>query len=833
MTLLLKNKKHIALALLTTALLATQALAVKPGVWTHQTEADFAKSDADHALITNLGEIKLARASQQTVDLEGDDSIVYDIARLRDERTFLAVGPEGKLAQYIDGQAKTLHTYDGEQIFALAPAGNRLWVAVSGESSRIELRAGDDMTVRRTIELPDTRYVWDIVATSTKIYLATGIQGRVVAIDLTADEPTPVVALQTKQENVLCLDIDNQGRLYAGTDGEGLVYRITPKGKGYSTFVLYDAPEPEIGAILVNNDGTVYAGTADAKQARPGRLEKARTETRGRPEPPTSQPDIPNQPPKPNPNATADTPTDKPVENATPTEPTPEPKSDDTSLTAQSDSPQTPQPTPVDTTPTPEQYDELRQAISQRLDEARDSGPITLQASPSPSRRPSGPGSQTASRASSSRRPGSAPAKAGNAIYQINPQGFVHEVFRESAMILRIARAGNSLLVTTGNEGQVFRVNPQLEEVTILADLDSQQVPAILNLGEGRILLGAANPGILTTLDNSYASSGSITSEPLDAKQISLWGKFQITARTPDGSSIQLQTRSGNLTDPEAGSWSDWSDPINVNITSGASDYLNVSSPTARFLQYRLLLNSEGQATPTVQRISLKYLMPNLRPSITEIKTTYTAPRRRPTSPSSSSSSSSSSSAPSDPQPLTTLKVEWKATDLNTDKLTYTLQAKSGASPFITLAKDLTSTSYEWQTNTTPDGRYTLRVIASDALDNVPSQALTSTRRSDPLTVDNTAPRINKLTVNSSKKATKLTANITDTLTPITEIRYNIDSGKNWQIVLPKDFIYDSTNEAFSVTLTDLDPGSHVVTVRATDSQGNSRYAARNFTVEP
>ncbi|MHC4996471.1 MAG: hypothetical protein ACYTGQ_15600, partial [Planctomycetota bacterium] len=776
---MLSNTTHrIIPALLVAAFCGADALGVKPGAWTHQTEADFAKAEADQALVTNLGEIKLAHAGQATVDLEGDDSIVYDIVRLRDERVFLAVGPEGRLAQYADGQVNTLHTFEGEQIFALAASGNRLWVAVSGANSRVELRAGDDMAVRRTIELPDTRYVWDVVARDGRLYLATGTEGRVVAIDTTANNPEPVVALQTKQENVLCLDIDSEGRLYAGTDGEGLIYRITPQGNGYSTFVLYDAAEPEIGALLVMSDGTVYAGTADAKQARPGRLEKARTEARGRPEQPAAEPKIPNQPPKPSPNPDAAEPATE-----TPTE------ADKPQPTAENDPVETPAVEPgaeapvtaEAVRPTPEQYDELREAISQRLDEASESGAITLQASPSsPRSRPSS-GPQPASRPSTSRRPGAAPTKAGNAIYQINPEGFVHEVFRESVMILRLARAGQSLLVTTGNEGQVWRVNPQLEEVTILADLDSQQVPSLLNLGEGNVLIGAANPGLLTTLGSGFAKSGSITSEALDAKQISLWGKFQITARTPEGSALQLQTRSGNVTDPEAGSWSDWSDPIDVNIAAGSSDYLEVPSPTARFLQYRLILNSNGTTTPTVQRISLKYLMPNLRPTITSIKTTYTAPRHRPAPSSSSSSSTSSSSAPTDPQPLSSMKVEWQATDPNSDKLTYTLEARLGNGPFVTIAKDLTATNYDWQTNTTPDGRYTLRVIASDGNDNVPSQALTSTRRSDPVIVDNTAPRFDKLAVNSSLDKTNVSGVAIDGLTPLAEIRYNVDSGKDWQ----------------------------------------------------
>ena len=59
----------------------------------------------------------------------------------------------------------------------------------------------------------------------------------------------------------------HQNRVLAGTEPNGILYRITAKDKA---FVLYDASLPEIRAIVPMSDGTVYAaalGGSTAKRA--------------------------------------------------------------------------------------------------------------------------------------------------------------------------------------------------------------------------------------------------------------------------------------------------------------------------------------------------------------------------------------------------------------------------------------------------------------------------------------------------------------------------------------------------------------------------------------
>jgi hypothetical protein len=64
------------------------------------------------------------------------------------------------------------------------------------------------------------------------------------------------------------LAFDAQGNLIAGSDGSGLVYRISPVGEG---FVLYSAPKKEITALAVDRAGNIYAaGVGEKRGATPG-----------------------------------------------------------------------------------------------------------------------------------------------------------------------------------------------------------------------------------------------------------------------------------------------------------------------------------------------------------------------------------------------------------------------------------------------------------------------------------------------------------------------------------------------------------------------------------
>src|SRR5262249_26101128 len=68
------------------------------------------------------------------------------------------------------------------------------------------------------------------------------------------------------EAHIRVLTFDPQGNLIAGSDGSGLVYRISPAGEA---FVLYSAPKKEITALAIDAAGDNYfAGGGGERPAR-------------------------------------------------------------------------------------------------------------------------------------------------------------------------------------------------------------------------------------------------------------------------------------------------------------------------------------------------------------------------------------------------------------------------------------------------------------------------------------------------------------------------------------------------------------------------------------
>src|SRR5439155_21160744 len=142
------------------------------------------------------------------------------------------------------------------------------------------------------------------------------------------------------------------------------------------------------------------------------------------------------------------------------------------------------------------------------------------------------------------------PRSEGNAIYKIDPNGFVTEIFRQPVLVFSIVEHEGTLLVATGSEGLVYQVNPAADETVVIAKVDPKQVTALLPTHDGRILMGLANVGGLAVMGSGYAGDGTFTSPVLDATQISKFGKIQLHGSLPQGTSLKVATRSGNVKEP-------------------------------------------------------------------------------------------------------------------------------------------------------------------------------------------------------------------------------------------------------------------------------------------
>ncbi len=77
-----------------------------------------------------------------------------------------------------------------------------------------------------------------------------------------------------------------------------------------------------------------------------------------------------------------------------------------------------------------------------------------------------------------------------------------------------------------------------------------------------------------------------------------------------------------------------------------------------------------------------------------------------------------------------------------------------------------------------------------------------------------------------------MTLKAVDRSSVVAALDYSVDSSRDWQAVLPADNIFDGPDEAVKLTLGNLPPGLHQVTVRATDAKGNQAFENVFVTVE-
>jgi hypothetical protein len=110
--------------------------------------------------------------------------------------------------------------------------------------------------------------------------------------------------------------------------------------------------------------------------------------------------------------------------------------------------------------------------------------------------------------------------------------------------------------------------------------------------------------------------------------------------------------------------------------------------------------------------------------------------------------------------------------------------------------------------------------VASDEQSNPANLARKTELLSAPFWVDNTPPDVSvlKQTVTGATVEVQFVAE--DETSPLRSAETSED-GKDWHAVLSDDGIVDSRRETFTVRLTHLTPGEHILALRASDTSGN------------
>ncbi len=172
----------------------------------------------------------------------------------------LKIAPHGKSAKMFDGKELGVQALrvlpDGTMIVATSPNGKVYRVPEGGGLPVVIFDPG------KTEEKP--KYLWDVaIGKGGEIYVATGAPAAVYRVP--AEGGNPQVLFKTADQHIRCLMLYADGTLWAGSDGAGVIYKISTTQKDAKPFAVYAAGRKEITALAMDAAGDVYAAGVGAK----------------------------------------------------------------------------------------------------------------------------------------------------------------------------------------------------------------------------------------------------------------------------------------------------------------------------------------------------------------------------------------------------------------------------------------------------------------------------------------------------------------------------------------------------------------------------------------
>ena len=743
----MKEKLHVnyRAALLTAVLVclvfSSASPAVSSKITRHASSSDLLKGEAKDVVISSRGTVQLGSAWEALVkefeDVWSVNSIVVSGGTI-----YVGTSPNGGIYKYSLGKLTKIYPEKTQK----KPTRKKAK----------EHKATDDSNDANSVEDEEHLSNEHIFAMATDVTgrLLAGISGDKCRLCRFKNNKYEVIFELDEDKYIFAIAIDAGGNIYLGTGPEGKVYQFNPSGK--KSQLIYDSQDKNILSLAAGQDGFIYAGS-DSR----GLVYKINPRTK---------------------TATVLYDSDQPEITALLF-------TEDGDLHAAATSakivqaqtkfaaqlPLAGRPEAKATKPTSAGEGGLKLKIAN----------IKAATGKTPAKRPTPPRK---------------PARRGQAsyIYKITKDGFVTDIFSEAAVFFCLEEQDKKLLVATGNNAQLFTVDPASEQEAITyEDEQASQITAVA-VRKDAVYLGTANPAKLIKLGSGFTSKGTYTSDLIDAGQPAQWGKLQIEADIPQGCSILVASRSGNVKDVNDPTFSDWSELVEV------TQPVQLRCPLGRFCQYKLVLQSKGGLkSPIVREIAVASSVPNLAPKVESVGVSRIAATGKQGA----------------------FKISYKAKDDNGDKMIYKIDfRKVGRTNWIELKDELEADNFEWDGKTVEDGRYEVRVSASDERSNTTTTKLMGSRISEPVVVDNTPPVIKRHSIDKDSKTITLNLQISDEFSAIGRLQYTVDSNVKWKGTLPNDMLYDTTDEDFTIVIDKLEAGEHIIAVRISDSVGNIIY---------
>lgn len=425
-------------------------------------------------------------------------------------------------------------------------------------------------------------------------------------------------------------------------------------------------------------------------------------------------------------------------------------------------------------------------------------------------------------------QPAKLSASGGRAVlYRITKEGEANLWWTSpQPLVFSLAFADHALLAGTGNRAGVYRIERSNAASLVLAPAQGQ-VTAVLPGGGGGAFAVTSNPVALWRIGPGASDGGELLAPVQDARRFARFGRVVVIA---SGATV-FSTRTGNSDTPDT-TWSRW---------QGVGSEGAIASPSGRFLQWKVRMAS---ADARVDEVAVSYRESNQPPRIEDLTVAPQGQGFREGEMASRTEAITQTLAGGQKveysatiggvRPLREMPLwargmrtlQWRGLDANGDALRYRVAIRSEpAGEWIEIGKDLEVSVLSWNTNTLSDGRYRLKVTVSDAEGNAVGEGLTAEAVSEPFTIDNTPPAVTALSAAWATAGVAVAGSAADGEGWLQRLDLSTDDGP-WHSLSPDGGLSDSGRLSFHVTLTELQPGPHLVSVRAVDAAGNASTRA-------
>jgi sugar lactone lactonase YvrE len=245
-------------------------------VWTESHMEDWEKGRPQGVAISSDGSLSAAPASIVTATTPS--TYIWAVTSDKSGDAYIATGsPATVLRIAPDGKTTTLFkTKDmNVQAITVGPDGS-VYAATLPNGKVYRVPAGStDLDQEKAAVVfdpeklegakPDAapKYIWDLVfGPDGALYIATGGPAAVYRVRTPAGDAHSERFFQSDEQHIRALLFEKDGNLLAGSDGDGLVYRINKEGKG---FILFNAPKREVTALTTSAAGQIYVATVGEK----------------------------------------------------------------------------------------------------------------------------------------------------------------------------------------------------------------------------------------------------------------------------------------------------------------------------------------------------------------------------------------------------------------------------------------------------------------------------------------------------------------------------------------------------------------------------------------